>query len=250
MKLINAQLWYKIKPLIPKKAYEPLLKAFYSIRSIKYYGTNLTCPICQNNFKSFTGNSCPKCGAGKRHRVLYLFLVGRTSFFKKRKKVLHIAPEHCFYHKFKALDNLDYITGDLGSARAMKKIDITKIAYPDNYFDVVISSHVLEHVTYDLTAIKELVRVQRNNGWSIHLVPIDYQRDSTLEDPMVNTPQKRLKYYGHHDHKRIYGTDYKNRLESMGFKVRIYKTSNFVQSKEIERFKLDKDMEIYLCRKN
>ena len=131
----------------------------------------------------------------------------------------------------------------------MKKIDITKIEYPDNYFDVVISSHVLEHVTDDLTAIKELARVQNNNGWSIHLVPIDHQRDSTFEDPIINTPQKRLKYYGHHDHKRIYGTDYKNRLELMGFKVKIYKTSDFVKSTDIDKFNLDKNMEIYLCLK-
>src|SRR5210317_2200392 len=36
----------------------------------------------------------------ERHRLLWLYLTNKTDFFKKQKKVLHIAPEQCFLKRF------------------------------------------------------------------------------------------------------------------------------------------------------
>ena len=145
--------------------------------------------------------------------------------------------------------NIKYLSADLGSPRAMVEIDMTNIKYPDNSFDVLISSHVLEHVGNDLKAMKELHRVQKCNGWSIHLAPIDYSRNETFENPLINSPGERKKIYGHWDHKRIYGKDYKKRLESSGFKVSVFKTEDFCDEYEIAKMGLKKDTEIYYCCK-
>jgi SAM-dependent methyltransferase len=249
MKITENKNWYKIKALIPKRLFEPLLNLYYTIQSIGYSGNNFYCPVCENNLRKFKSESCPKCGSGIRHRTLWLFLSRKTDFFKSSLYVLHFAPEHCFYKKMKNLSNINYLSADLGSPRAMVKIDMTNIKYQNNTFDVLLSSHVLEHIEDDLKAIKELYRVQKINGWSIHLVPIDYSRNDTYENPLIKSPEDRKKIYGHYDHKRIYGKDYKNRLEQAGFQVNIFKTEAFCDENEITIMGLKRDTEIYYCRK-
>jgi SAM-dependent methyltransferase len=249
MKITDNKNWHIIKASIPKQLFEPLLDLYYGVQGIAYSGDNYYCPICESKLRKFKSKSCPKCGAGIRHRTLWLFLLRKTDFFKRKLNVLHFAPEHCFYKKMKKQPNIKYLTADLGSPRAMVEIDMTNIKYPDNSFEVIISSHVLEHVDDDLKAMKELYRVQSGDGWSIHLAPIDYSRNDTYEDPLIKSPDERRKIYGHYDHKRIYGMDYKKRLESSGFKVAVFKTVDFCDENEIVRMGLKKDTEIYYCCK-
>ena len=42
----------------------------------------------------------------------------------------------------------------------------------------------------------------------------------------MTTPEGREKYFGQKDRVRIYGKDYKERLESIGFKVELYDIKN------------------------
>lgn len=249
MKITENKNWYKIKAIIPKQFFEPLLGFYYGVQSIGFLGDTYYCPICESKLRKFKSESCPKCGAGTRHRTLWLFLLKKTDFFRKKLDVLHFAPEHCFFKKMKKIQNINYLSADLGSPRAMVEIDMTNIKYPDNSFDVLISSHVLEHVENDLKAMKELHRVQRSDGWSIHLVPIDYSKNDTFENPLIKSPEERKKIYGHYDHKRIYGKDYKKRLESSGFRVAVFKTEDFCDENEIYKMGLKKDTEIYYCSK-
>ena len=46
----------------------------------------------------------------------------------------------------------------------MKEIDVTRITYDSNTFDVIVCSHVLEHVPDDDKAMRELYRVLKPNG--------------------------------------------------------------------------------------
>jgi len=227
--------WYRIKALIPKQLFEPLLDFYYSVQGIGYLGNNYYCPICESKLRKFKSKSCPKCGSGIRHRTLWLFLLRKTDFFKRKLYVLHFAPEHCFFKKMKELHNINYLSADIDSPRAMVEIDMTNIQYPENSFNVLISSHVLEHVEDDLKAMRELYRVQNVDGWSIHLAPIDYSRNYTYENPLIKDAEERKKIYGHYDHKRIYGKDYKKRLESSGFNVTVFKTEDFCVENEITK---------------
>ena len=158
--------------------------------------------------------------------------------FTDHLRVLHFAPEHIFDRAFKSLDNLDYMTADLDPNRAMIEMDITNITYEDNSFDVILCSHVLEHVMDDKKAMSELFRVLSPGGWAILQAPV--LREKTYEDPAIVTPEERERLFGQRDHVRIYGLDYRDRLESAGFNVKVDGYVRKLGSAKIRRYGLSK----------
>ncbi|MBE9047208.1 class I SAM-dependent methyltransferase [Pleurocapsales cyanobacterium LEGE 10410] len=144
------------------------------------------------------------------------------------------------------MDNLKYITADLSAPEADLKIDITDISFDSESFDVVICSHVLEHIDDDNKAIGELFRVLKHNGVAYIQVPYNSSK-LTDEDPSAN-PQERKKRFGQSDHVRLYGTDFLQRLESPGFKVTQERHAVKLDSKDREQFGVWDDV-IFKCIK-
>ena len=143
----------------------------------------------------------------------------------------------------------NYLTADLYDSNAMVKMDITDIHYSDESFDIIICSHVLEHVEDDKKALKELFRVLKKNGWAIILVPIT--SDKTFEDLTIKTEEDRLKVFGQKDHVRRYGPDYIERLYEAGFFVKITKVEQLVSFDDAQKMGLtDASDDIYFCTKN
>jgi predicted SAM-dependent methyltransferase len=101
------------------------------------------------------------------------------------------------------------------------KIDITNIhQFPENSFDCIVCSHVLEHVKEDQKAVAELYRILKPGGWGILMVPIKLELEQTLEKPEIQSEADRWKYYGQNDHVRLYSkSGWLNRLKGAGFKV-------------------------------
>ncbi len=127
-------------------------------------------------------------------------------------------------------------------------MDITNIEYPDQSFDVIYCSHVLEHVQDDKRAMREFFRVLKNNGWAILLVPITSEK--TFEDPSIIEPLERLQAFGQENHVRRYGPDYVDRLCEAGFSVEVTKVNDLVQSNEAVKMGLTlASGEIYYCTK-
>lgn len=186
----------------------------------------------------------------ERHRLIWLYLRDRTSFFTQPQKVLHIAPEYCFLKVFKKQLNLDYVTADLISPWADVKMDVQAIPFTDSVFDVVICNHVLEHVDSDFKAMREIHRVLKPGGFAILQVPMDLSMDKTLENPAYNTPELREKHYQQRDHLRLYGKDYGARLSSAGFVVDENDYVKTLPVKLVERYALPKDEILYVCRKS
>ncbi len=133
--------------------------------------------------------------------------------------MLHIAPEQPYLKKFKAMKNLDYTTADLESPIADIKMDIREMPFEDNSFDVLFCNHVLEHIDNDKKAMQEILRVLKPNAWAILQVPLDRTLKSTYEDFSITDPKEREKKFGQYDHLRVYGKDYKDKLEDAGFEV-------------------------------
>ena len=138
--------------LVPRKYYPALAQVFFRLLSMFYKGNWVTCPCCGGNFRRFlplgkrSNVWCPRCGSMERHRLLWLYLKYKTNLFTDMLTLLHFAPEFIYQKVFKRLPNLAYISADLDSPLAMLKADITNISCQNNAFDVILYSHVLEHI--------------------------------------------------------------------------------------------------------
>ena len=185
----------------------------------------------------------------ERHRLLWLYLNNETNFFSKTLKVLHIAPEQCFYNLFKNLKNINYTTFDLNSPLADIKGDICNLPFKTNSFDFILCNHVLEHINDDKKAMKELYRVLNKNGTAILQVPINQKSSKTFEDSSIVDKKERIEKFGQYDHIRLYGLDYFKKLESFGFKVDPLKYSKEFTESEIIKYGLIKDEIIPVCKK-
>lgn len=185
----------------------------------------------------------------ERHRLLWLYLKENTDFFSKSQSMLHIAPEQCFYGRFRKMENLDYLTADLDSPIADVKMDIHDIQYPDNSFDVILCNHVLEHVDDDKQCMRELQRVLKPGGLAIMQVPYKADQEVTDEDPSITDPEERIRRFGQYDHVRQYGKDYPNRLLEAGFKVSAYDVKKELSAEDLERYALMRGEVLYVCSK-
>jgi SAM-dependent methyltransferase len=131
----------------------------------------------------------------------------------------------------------------------MLRMDITRISLTDNQFDCVICYHVLEHIPDDQKAMRELFRVLKPGGWAILQSPIDFNHDKTFEDPSIVSPDERERFFGQNDHVRIYGRDYKDRLEKAGFVVKVDDYVQQLGDSAIKKYGLMRDEKIHFCSK-
>ncbi len=208
--------------------------------------TPYCCPLCEHNIEAFLphGNPpkphrrCPACKSNRRNRMAWLFMKRFTNLFDGiPKKFLHFAPEARLEQRLRDIPNLDYLSADLDEHNAMVAVDIRDIPYPACSFDVIYCSHVLEHVSEDRLAMREMCRVLRPGGWVLVLVPI--RGAHTFEDPTVTTLEERARLFGQADHVRFYGRDITDRLREAGFRVSTYSTLQIAGEEGVKQFGLD-----------
>ena len=185
----------------------------------------------------------------ERHRLLWLYLNNETEFFTKKIKVLHIAPEQCFYKLFKNLKNINYTTFDLNSPLADIKGDICKMPFEKNSFDYILCNHVLEHINDDKKAMMEIFRVLNVNGTAILQVPVNLNNKTTLEDNSITNKQERIEKFGQYDHVRLYVLDYFKRLQNIGFEVDQIKYASKFNDNEVLKYSINRNEVIPVCKK-
>lgn len=263
MTLLLKPFWYFSQKLAPKfdamhRGWSLEAQSFFVVALKGKKEQNRYCPICETqseSFKPFGYNPrqdamCPNCNSLERHRLSWLVIRDKIhNLDLSNKTMLHIAPEKVFMSKFNDLFKENYLTADLHEKHVRLKMDITNIEQPDESFDYIYCSHVFEHIQDDKKAMQELRRVLKKEGWAILLVPIMTQ-GNTEEDFSITSPEERMRHYGHPDHVRNYGIDYKNRLEECGWIVETIYPQDFLSKKEIKLMGITKAAgEIYLCKK-
>jgi hypothetical protein len=252
---MNNSLIHLIKKLIGSKHSEKMRHWLRSLSLVRYKGTKYFCPCCEKSFGRFIefgfpprpNAACPSCGSLERHRLLWLYLVNRTNIINGHFKVLHFAPEPIIHKNLIDLPNLDYLSADLVPSYAMIRMDITKITFDDKTFDVILLSHVLEFVEDDLKAMKELYRVLKPGGWAILQSAIKSDMTIEITDKSLYS-EEEIQFYKSKPW-RIYGSDFKERLEGVGFSVRVDRYVRTLDRATIDRYRLDATENIYFCKK-
>lgn len=151
--------------------------------------------------------SCPNCGASDRDRMI-------LSFLKKEKlrdaaegtRVLQIAPSTVISRWIlKYCPQIVYETTDLFMEDVTFCSDLQDMnSVADESYDVLICSHVLEHVQDDKKALKELKRILKPEGKLIFLVPVDLNRED-IDEEWGLSEAENWRRFGQGDHCRAYG---------------------------------------------
>lgn len=177
---------------------------------------HLQCPICQSTafleFNSRANARCAQCLSVERTRLLWMVLE-KLDLFRAGLRVLHMAPELGLAKRFAELSGDAYHACDVDPARYKSSfmtvrpldlcVDLVKL--PSRVFDLIIHTHVLEHVRCDVEAVlHEFERILAPGGHHFLCVPI--RGEITREDLSDDlTPADRTRMFGQDDHYRIFG---------------------------------------------
>jgi SAM-dependent methyltransferase len=222
-----------------------------AIKLPRYLGTKHQCPVCGVALRAFrpmwksywrcvekfapihpaaafetlnlAAFTCPRCDAYDRDRLttLYLEQVFRTFDPGRSYRLVEFAPGDALRKKLKRYPFIAYRSADLSRKDVDERVDLTAMGgYADDCVDILLCSHVLEHIPDDRKAMREICRVLKPDGFAIILVPLVVGLDETHEDPSITTDALRWKYFGAGDHVRQYGKrDFIERLEGAGLQV-------------------------------
>jgi SAM-dependent methyltransferase len=160
------------------------------------------------------GALCARCRSAERHRLLGLWVSSNPDAVEGRR-VLHVAPEEATAELFRRRAAA-YESADLDPGVADIVLDIEDIALPDDLVDLVVCSHVLEHVD-DAKALHQLWRILKPGGRALLMFPIVEGWERTYENAAHTSEAERTRYFGQKDHVRMFGRDVRDRIRSAGF---------------------------------
>ncbi|WP_162875570.1 methyltransferase domain-containing protein [Sphingomonas crusticola] len=154
---------------------------------------------------------CQDCSAHPVTRILWLLLT-ESGLLRPGVRILHIAPERAFADRLRAVAGENYDPVDIDPAGyahvpGTRPFDLCADAaeLPSAFYDLVIHSHVMEHVKCNVTAVLwHLHRALRPGG--LHLCCIPFTRDRySSEDLAPLSQEDAIARFGQNDHVRIFG---------------------------------------------
>lgn len=214
----------------------------------RYGGNRFTCPLCEVHLRRFApyndlpDRACPNCGGRARHRLLWLYIQRELGSLAE-DRVLHVSPQRGVRRRVAAAGPASYTSVDLVSPDTQLRANLEHLPLAGDSIDLLIVSHVLEHVADDRLAAREINRVLRpGSGIALVLVPVDYGRQQTLEDRAIASPDQRTARYGQADHVRLYGKDLAERLAESGLVVQEIDYISRLTPDERRRFGIKPDI--------
>lgn len=221
----------------------------FGLRQAFHLGSGVTCVLCGNSVRAFGSHGggpkvlerrrvaggarrdndrCPVCHGCDRTRMIMLWLEAAAGLCGARKRILHVAPDFGLYLWLKRRGGVDYTASDIDAQRYrhienMHAVDLTATPFPNDSFDIVIASHVLEHIPDDRAAMREVLRVLRPGGKAALLTPYALDGAGTDEGGGCANPVERTRRFGQWDHVRLYDRDdFLARLRDTGFRVSVF----------------------------
>ncbi|MCQ8102973.1 class I SAM-dependent methyltransferase [Methylomonas sp. SURF-2] len=229
------------------KKFKPMWKSFP--RKLKEHG--FVYPLEQFETLNWDAFLCPSCDCSDRERLYALYIRDWLAKPAKNRVIIDFAPSLAISSWLRTEKSISYKSADLYRPNVDDKVDITDMPkYEDNSVDAFICSHVLEHITNDRAAMKELYRILKPDGFGIVMVPLIVGVDETNEDSSVDSDALRWKYFAQCDHVRLYGkADFINRLRDVGFNVEIL-DKNYFGVDKFHRYGIGDNAVLYVVRKS
>lgn len=168
---------------------------------------------------SYKHYACSQCGSSDRDRLYKLYIEKYLN--NKKVKLVDFAPSVPLQNYLKGKSNILYRSADLMMPGVDDKVDITDMKqYSDESFDFFICSHILEHVTDDSKALKELHRILSRDGSGILMTPIINKKGVFDEDMSVTDASERWRRFAQDDHVRLYEKKiFMQRVKEAGFYI-------------------------------
>lgn len=199
-----------------------LQKFFIILRVITYKSSTLYCIFCKKNCKGYHVGlfpnfelACSSCHSLGRHRHLSIFLESLKLDFLK---IIHFSAEKQIKEIINKKKPYKYLCVNKYPNESEIFCDIENIHFNENYFDIVICSHVLEHVNYEV-AISELSKILKKNGIALLMFPIIYQWEETYSNSDIVTKKLRELHFGQFDHLHLFGKDIEKKLIENNFSI-------------------------------
>ena len=184
---------------------------------------------------------------------MWLYLQRETDVASADMRLLHVAPEEALVLRLKGRPNVHYVRLDVEPERPCDVFgDLTRAPFVSGSFDLILCSHVLEHIPDDRAAMNEITRLLSPKGRAILLVPLDDRLAETDEDPSVTDPKERARRFGQHNHVRMYGRDFVDRLSESGLDVDSIDYTARLDGRERERMLVHTTAhnreQLFICR--
>ena len=146
---------------------------------------------------------------------------------------MHLAPERGIYERLSSLlKRENYVVADIDPSRYqfasnVRQIDLTDMGdWNSNEFDLVIHSHVLEHIPCNIAySLFHLHRILKPNGRHLCVIPFSSGVYDECFDEIGN--MERTKRFGQYDHLRKFGD--RNLQMHLGSLLRIPETFDATQ---------------------
>lgn len=195
---------------------------------------------CTDSKTARNGMTCIFCRSSSRKRHVAKAIIENVyenkihyiSEIKEDKIIYNTECNDAFAKIIKNIICSDYLPDKGFGNKIGKNIysqNLESLTFDDNFFDLVISEDVFEHVRNDAKGFKEIYRVLKKGGFHIFTVPFNFDRPTLHrveckgdEDIFLLPPE----YHGDPIKGKIlayrkYGIDMYNLLESIGFKTKV-----------------------------
>jgi SAM-dependent methyltransferase len=178
--------------------------------------TQPICPICRSTrFRDFNGRpkaQCEGCGALERGRYLWMVLERRFPDLAGRT-IAHFAPERFLMDRLGRRTDLSYRAFDLHPEHyrhdhvAVERLDLCSglAALAPRSFDLILHSHVLEHLPCDVvTVLRQMAGLLRPGGSMMFSIPIDAEHSREGVDEAKTEAEREMRRR-QGEHLRVFG---------------------------------------------
>lgn len=224
-----------------------------------YVGRRHECGLCHAKLRRFAmffyspthpglPVQCPFCQSQPRTRQQWWWMQ-QSGLLQGAPRLLHVAPEESLTRRLHLESQARITSVDLLRDDVDVQASLTDLPFDDGSYDLVLCSHVLEHIPDDLAAMKEMHRVLSPDGVALIAVPLSSSPTVDGDDHM--TDAERDAAFGQPDHVRLYGFDIVDRLTSAGFDVEQVRLPDALQlpPASLHHFGLHGDDTLFVCRR-